>query len=120
MLNLDTHVLISLTTGEISAEERSLALHDSLAISDIVLWEIAMLVSHGRLALDLDSPEFRLWLQSLTIFPITLEIARKSRELDFSSDPADEIIAATSIVEKIPLLTRDKRIRKSKMVPFAL
>jgi hypothetical protein len=28
-------------------------------------------------------------------------------------------IAAASIVERIPLLTRDKRIRKSKLVPFA-
>ncbi len=119
MLNLDTHVLISLTTGEVGEEERRLAVREPLAISDIVLWEVAMLVSRGRLVLDLDSPEFRLWLQSLTIFPITLEFARKSRELDFSSDPAEEIIAATSIVENIPLLTRNRRILKSKMVPFA-
>jgi PIN domain nuclease of toxin-antitoxin system len=120
MLNLDTHVLISLTTGEVSEEERRLATHEPLAISDIVLWEIAMLVSLGRITLDPNSLEFRHWLQSLTIFPITLEIARQSRKLDFSSDPADEIIAATSIVEKVPLLTRDRRILKSKMVPFAL
>jgi predicted nucleic acid-binding protein len=29
------------------------------------------------------------------------------------------LIAATSLVERIPLVTRDKRIRKSKLVPFA-
>jgi PIN domain nuclease of toxin-antitoxin system len=39
--------------------------------------------------------------------------------LDFRSDPADEIIAATSIVHRAPLLTRDSVIRKSKRVPFA-
>jgi len=54
------------------------------------------------------------------VIPITLEIARQSTRLDFSSDPADEIIAATSIVENIPLLTRDQRIRKSRTIPFAV
>ena len=33
--------------------------------------------------------------------------------------PADEIIAATSVVEGIPLLTRDGKILKSKIVPLA-
>jgi PIN domain nuclease of toxin-antitoxin system len=120
MLNLDTHVLVSLTTGDISEEERGLVAHEPLAISDIVLWEIAMLVDRRRVILDLDSLEFGLWLQNLTIFPVTIEIARQSTQLDFTSDPADEIIAATSIVENIPLLTRDRRIRKSRLVPFAL
>jgi PIN domain nuclease of toxin-antitoxin system len=38
------------------------------------------------------------------------------RRLDFQSDPADEIIAATSLTHDIPLLTRDSRIRKSNAV----
>ena len=63
-----------------------------------------MLVQRGRLTMDLESPEFRAWLRHLTVFPISLEIARQSTQLDFSSDPADEIIAATSVVENIPLL----------------
>ncbi len=79
-----------------------------------------MLARKGRLGLDLDGPEFRTQLRSVTVIPITLEIAQQSTRLDFSSDPADEIIAATSIVEKIPLLTRDKRIRRSRVVPLAL
>jgi PIN domain nuclease of toxin-antitoxin system len=120
MLNLDTHILVSLITGDVSEEERRLAVHERLAISDIVLWELSMLVSRRRVALDFDSPEFRLWLQNLTVLPITMEIARQSTQLDFTSDPADEIIAATSIVENIPLMTRDRRIRRSKMVPLAL
>ena len=79
-----------------------------------------MLVRSDRLKMDLESPEFRAWLRHLTVFPISLEIARQSTQLDFSSDPADEIIAATSVVEKMPLLTRDGRIRKSRLVPLAL
>jgi PIN domain nuclease of toxin-antitoxin system len=74
----------------------------------------------GRIELDLSSPEFQSCLRKLTVIPISIEIARKSCELDFSSDPANEIIAATSLVERIPLLTRDRRIRKSRMVPLAL
>jgi len=39
--------------------------------------------------------------------------------LDFDSDPADEIIAATSVVHRVPLVTRDRTIRRSKLVPIA-
>ncbi len=120
MLNLDTHMLVALLNGDLDDDERALVLREELAISDIVLWELAKLVQLGRLQMDLDSPEFRGCLRSLTVFPITIEIARKSTELDFVSDAADEIIAATSIVRQISLLTRDRRILKSRIVPFAL
>jgi PIN domain nuclease of toxin-antitoxin system len=120
MLNLDTHMVVALIAGEVSPAELACAVNQPLAISDIVLWELAMLVQRDRLKMDLESPEFRVWLRHLIVIPISLEIARQSTELDFSSDPADEIIAATSVVEGIPLLTRDRRIRKSRMVPLAL
>jgi PIN domain nuclease of toxin-antitoxin system len=120
MLNLDTHILVALLKGELSDKERSLILSAQLAISDIVLWELAKLVQVGRLALDLNNSDFRRCLSALTVIPISWEIARMSTELDFSSDPADEIIAATSLVENIPLLTRDRRILKSRIVPFPL
>ncbi len=42
------------------------------------------------------------------------------RRLDFRSDPADEIIAATSLAHDVPLLTRDTRMLASKVVPLAL
>ncbi len=71
-----------------------------------------------RILLELDDSAFQKCLHALMVFPITWEIARMSTELDFSSDPADEIIAATSIVEKMPLLTRDRPILESRIVPF--
>jgi len=83
-----------------------------------LLWELAKLVELRRLEFDFDDLEFRTFVRSSTVFPITLEIARQSTQLDFKSDPADQIIAATSIVEGIPLVTRDRRILKSKLVPF--
>jgi PIN domain nuclease of toxin-antitoxin system len=118
MLNLDTHILVSLLSGDLTQQEHTLVGHQKLAISDIVLWELAKLVELGRLVLDLESSLFRTCLRSLAVIPMSVEIARQSTQLDFASDPADQIIAATSIVETIPLLTRDRRILRSRIVPF--
>jgi len=117
MLNLDTHILVALLNGDLSERERRLVVTEELAISDIVLWELAKLIQIGRLTLDLDSVEFKRCLRKLTVIPISIEIARKSTELDLS-DPADEIIAATSIIDQIPLLTRDRKILRSRLTPF--
>lgn len=119
-VNLDTHMLVALLAGDLNREEHACLIKHEWAISDIVLWELAKLIDLGRIELDLTSPEFQNCLRKLTIIPITVEIAQKSCQLDFASDPADEIIAATSLVENVPLLTRDRRIRKSRIVPLAL
>jgi PIN domain nuclease of toxin-antitoxin system len=120
MLNLDTHIFVAVLAGDLSPRENALVAKENLAISDIVFWELAKLVQLGRLGLDLESPAFRRSLRHLTIIPISIQIARQSTKLDFASDPADEIIAATSVVEKIRLLTRDKKILRSRIVPFAM
>ncbi len=120
MLNLDTHIVIYFLEESLSDRELHAIVSEGAAISGIVLWELAKLRQKGRANIDLESSLFRSFLRTLRIYPITPEIAATSTYLDFSSDPADEIIAATSIVEKIPLLTRDRRIQQSKMVPFAL
>jgi PIN domain nuclease of toxin-antitoxin system len=104
----------SLRPGEVRLVE-----DEELAISDIVLWELAKLVQLGRLEMDLESPAFRRLIGHLTIFPITPEIASLSTRLDFQSDPADELIAATSLAHGVPLVTRNRRILRSKVVPLA-
>lgn len=119
MINLDTHVLVHALGGSLTPREQRILEADEWAVSAIVLWELAKLVQLARIELDLDHPETQRVLAAIEIVPITLPIARQSTELDFKSDPADELIAATSIVRRLPLLTRDKRIRKSKLVPFA-
>ena len=119
MLNLDTHMAVAVLDGSLSKRELTVIAAEPLAISSIVLWELSKLVQLQRLALDMESEEFREFLRQVLVFPITLEIALRSTRLDFRSDPADEIIAATSVVEHIPLLTRDKKLLKSRIVPLA-
>ncbi|HYN80498.1 MAG TPA: type II toxin-antitoxin system VapC family toxin [Gemmatimonadaceae bacterium] len=119
MINLDTHVLVFALAGEVSAKERRLLAGNTWSISAIVLWELAKLVQLGRVALDLEHAEVVRTLSALHVWPIDLAVSIQSTRLDFSGDPADELIAATSVVHKVPLLTRDRRIRKSRMVPIA-
>ncbi|MEJ7733143.1 MAG: PIN domain-containing protein [Polyangiaceae bacterium] len=119
MLNLDTHVLIYALAGELTARERRLLSADSWSISAIVLWELAKLAQLGRIELDLGDPDVGRALAALHTWPLDLRVGIASTQLDFRSDPADELIAATSVVHRVPLLTRDRRIRRSRVVPFA-
>ncbi|MCL2640922.1 MAG: PIN domain-containing protein [Phycisphaerales bacterium] len=123
MLNLDTHILVFALSGNLTATERKVLAAEKWSISDIVFWELSMLIQRGRIDLDLTDPAVARVLAELQVWPITLEIANTINDLDFDSDPADELIAATSpppLHHNIPLVTRDSRIRKSKIVPLAL
>lgn len=120
MLNLDTHILLYALAGELTVRETALLSNDSWSISAIVLWEIAKLSELGRIEIDLDSPELGRILAGLQTWPLTLDVCRAIRTLDFDSDPADEIIAATSIIHRVPLLTRDRRLRRSRRIPLAI
>ena len=119
MLNLDTHILIHAFAGELTEKERRLLTRNQWSISAIVLWELDKLFQLGRFSLDIDTPEFARALSRIHLWPVDLAVCRRIRALDFQSDPADEIIAATSLVHNVPLVTRDRRIRTSKLVPLA-
>lgn len=119
MICLDTHILVHALAGSLTPRERRVLEAHEWSASAIVLWELAKLVQLGRIEMQLDDADTVRALNTVRILPITLEIAYASTQLDFKSDPADELIAATSLVQRIPLVTRDKRIRKSKLVKFA-
>jgi PIN domain nuclease of toxin-antitoxin system len=90
-------------------------------VSDISLWEVAMLVERGRLHLDVSLEE---WLnaaahpRSVRILPITPHVAAAVAALPatFHRDPADRIIVATSRVLGLPVVTMDTRIIRSRLV----
>ena len=119
VINLDTHILVFAIAGRVTARERRVLAASTWSISAIVLWEVAKLVQLGRLDLDLDEGEVVRVLSALHVWPIDLAVSVESTRLDFKGDPADELIAATSVVHSVPLLTRDRRMRASRLVPLA-
>ena len=119
MLNLDTHILIFAVSGSLRRAEQRLLASNSWSVSSIVLWELAKFAQLGRVSLDLDDREVVRVLSRVHVWPIDLAVAQASTRLDFRGDPADEIIAATSVVHDVPLLTRDRVMRRSKTVPLA-
>ena len=86
----------------------------------MVLWEIAKLNQLGRIDLGLTHPVVAETLQRIHIWPVDARVAHALLRLDFRSDPADELIAATSIAHNVPLVTRDAKLLASAVVPFPL
>ena len=119
MLNLDTHVLLFAVTGALRPREQRLLSADRWSVSAIVLWEIAKLAELGRIDVDLQDVGVIRVLAKVHVWPLTREIAHTSTRLDVKGDPADQLIAATSVVHGIPLVTRDVAILRSKRVPLA-
>lgn len=129
MILLDTHILIWLLIApeNLSAKARKviLAARKSvpLALSAISLWEIAWLAQNGRISIDVSVDSFvKKCASYVQVFPITHQIAVRSVQFpkSYPNDPQDRIIGATALVEGIRLLTYDKLIVKSGLVPLAL
>ena len=119
MLNVDTHVLLHAVAGSLQPRETRMLSADRWSISAIVLWEVAKLAQLGRIDIDLDDADVVRVLARVHVWPLTREIARASTRLDVRGDPADELIAATSVIHNVPLVTRDRALRASKLVPIA-
>ena len=123
MVTLDTCSIIwlSLMPHQLSRRAKKAIESNTLIMSDISLWEIAMLIKSGRVHINSTYEEYTtLVLNSFDfdIISITQEIANLAVNFDGSinKDPADRIIAATSILKNAPLITGDKNLRKSKTI----
>lgn len=92
-----------------------------LLVSDISLWEVAMLHSLGRIRLTIPLRE---WLEKAVAPPlvrrhgISPAVAAEMANLpdSFHRDPADRILVATARTIGATLLTRDRRISAAKLV----
>lgn len=87
-----------------------------MAIAAITLWEIAMLVSRGRIqAFGTVEASVHMLTEGVIIKPLNAEIAALAVQLpeDFPADPADRLISATAIIEGVPLVTRNQKLRAS-------
>lgn len=122
MIIIDTHVLLWWIGGErrqLSVAARR-AIDAELAggtiyISSASTWEIAVLVSKGRIGLSSPLSD---WLatveaiEAVRFVPLDNEIAVRSVQLgdDFHRDPGDRFIVATSQKLGVPLVTADDKI----------
>ena len=118
MLILDTHILLYALAGGLRPKEKKALSDQPWSISGIALWEITMLKRRRRIEFDWKDPAVIKALGRIHVWPITQEVSRVLENLDFRGDPADEIMAATSLLHKLPFATRDANIRKSKLLKF--
>ena len=124
---LDTHILLW-WHGErdrLSREQRDViaaaGAESPLEVSDISLWEVAMLHGLGRIRLTIPLRE---WLDKAVAAPlvrrhgISPAVAAELASLpdSFHRDPADRILVATARVLGATLLTRDRRIAEAELV----
>ncbi len=119
MILLDTHALLWLNQGSPrlgprarqAADEALLA--DSLAVSAVSFWEVAVLVERRRVELDRSTDRWHqeLLRSGLTEIPLDGKIAIAAIGLPgLHGDPADRFIAATAIIKEARLITADRRL----------
>jgi len=118
MTLLDTHTFVWLASEqkELSAKaavaiEKDL---DSLFISVVTAWEIALLYKKGRLHLALPPPEFverAIRHHGVQELPLTREVSMASVSLpDIHNDPFDRILVAEALQHRCRLVTKDATI----------
>lgn len=121
MILLDTHVLVwAVEQDPRLGSEATLAINAAarageLRISAITPWEIAMLVTRGRLVL---ARELSAWFAAVlaqpgfALIPIEPDIAIHAGRLPRSvhGDPADRLIIATAAILGYPVMTVDRAI----------
>ena len=89
------------------------AREDTLLVSAMTFWEVAMLVQRRRLILVQPVAHWRHNVLELGIseIPVSGDIGILATEFeDFPPDPADRIIAATTMVQGAKLITADAGI----------
>jgi len=125
LILLDTHALawLALDPGKLSKAASSAIRRANraggLAICAISLWELAWLITRGRVLVTGTLESFLEKVSSrVAIFPITTKAAVLANQFpsDYASDPCDRLIGATALAEGIPLITKDERIRDCKML----
>lgn len=126
MVLLDTHIWLwwLLGDGALTQAERNsldeLATQRRLSISWVTVWETEMLERKGRVRLE---PDIQSWIEQatipeiVTVLPVDIELVFAQRQLpeSFHGDPADRLIAATSLLSGYPLATHDRKIIESEV-----
>ena len=122
MVVLDTHALVwwAGDPGRLSAKAAAaIAKADRVGLPSIVFWEMALLVRKGRLDLGMSAEDWAEKIQMIprvAALPLTPEVAVLADSLRMHADPADRFVVATAIHHRIPLITKDRLLRRLKIV----
>jgi PIN domain nuclease of toxin-antitoxin system len=120
LIVLDTHAWVwwALEPKRLSRRARkTIEQAETLGVSAISAWEVALLVLRGHLELDLD---LRTWIaralaiERVETLPLDPDVAVDAAllvERGFHRDPVDRIVYATARALGAPLVTKDRRIR---------
>jgi PIN domain nuclease of toxin-antitoxin system len=118
---LDTHAWVwwvadprRLSRSARAAIERAVQQRE-LYVSCISVWEVAMLVSRGRLRLRMEVGDWIAAAEALPFLrfvPVDTRIALRSVQLrePFHPDPADRMIVATALTLGARLVSKDERM----------
>jgi PIN domain nuclease of toxin-antitoxin system len=121
-LLLDTHIWVWLLNGEVKVQKSAVfseiiaaSQNNTLHLSAISIWEVAMLEAKGRITFTTDITS---WITNaisapgLAITGLRPDISIDSTHLpgNYHGDPADRIIIATARHLKCPLITADEKI----------
>ena len=118
LILLDTHVWVWWTYDPVRlspSARRAIDETEEAGVSAISCWELAMLITKGRMRLDRDVLD---WIRQALANPrakllnLTPEIAVAAARLpNFHADPADRMIVATALEHRVPIVTKDSLIR---------
>jgi PIN domain nuclease of toxin-antitoxin system len=121
---LDTHVLIWMSSdpNRLSKQARE-AIREArqktgIAVASITLWELAWAAENHRIWISGSVETFvRETVSRVITREMTPEIVAVAVRLppEFPKDPADRLIASTAMVDGIPLVTADTRIRNARV-----
>lgn len=125
MFITDTHPLIWLVAGNRKRLGRKvcalfddvLAGRQAVYVPSTVFWEISLAEKSGGLEFDVSFAEFVDRIMAVPTFiedPVTHEIVKRSHELNFHSDPFDQLIVASALEKRLPLITDDSVLHKHR------
>jgi PIN domain nuclease of toxin-antitoxin system len=113
-LLLDTHIFLWLNADDPKLTKMARKLIDEaqeVFVSSVVFWELAIKISRGDLAADLEELRSALYGNAFTILPITVEHACAAATLPWRhKDPFDRMLVAQAITEPLRLMTADPQL----------